>query len=359
MSDERGLAASLVAQIQSVAGRIGRPVNIMEVCGTHTVELRRQGIHSLLPTDIHLISGPGCPVCVTPSGYVDNAIRLVRDQRVMVATFGDMLKVPGRDGESLSSFVSTGLVKLLYSPHDMISLAEEHDGPVVFLAVGFETTTPTIVASYREARERGLRNFHLYTAFKTVPEVLQFLLADPSNTIDGFLLPGHVSVIIGERAYSFLQRPEGRPGVIAGFDALDMLLGILILLRLIEKKEHRVENGYPRAVRPEGNPRAREVVERALYPRSDAWRGLGAVPGASLGLRPELAENDAEKVFSLPPAVDVEPPGCLCSKVIAGRASPLQCALFAKRCQPDTPVGPCMVSSEGTCAAYYRYGAKR
>jgi len=359
MSDERGLAATLVSRIAEVAARIGHPVNIMEVCGTHTVELRRQGIHSLLPSDVHLVSGPGCPVCVTPSGYIDNAIGLIVGTRALVATFGDMLKVPGASGQTLAALTGTGRVRLVYSPHDLVAIAAAQKEPVVFLAVGFETTTPTIVSAFLEARERGIGNLFLYTAFKTVPPALRFLLADPTNAIDGFLLPGHVSVIIGEQAYGFLAEPGGRPGVITGFDPLDMLLGILMVLRQIETGACRVENAYPRAVRPEGNARAREVVEQALEPRSDAWRGLGAIPGASLGMKPAFADGDAERVFSLPPAVDIEAPGCLCSRVIAGRATPLQCALFGRLCLPDTPVGPCMVSSEGTCAAYFRYGADR
>jgi hydrogenase expression/formation protein HypD len=359
MSDERALAASLVARIERTTARIGRPVNLMEVCGTHTVELRRQGIHSLLPRDVRLISGPGCPVCVTPTGYIDNAIRLITEKKALVASFGDMLKVPGSDSVSLSAFTGSGAVRLLYSPHDLVALAEAHSGPVVFLAIGFETTTPTIVSALMEARERGLRNVFLYTAFKTVPAALTFLLSEASSAIDGFILPGHVSVIIGEKAYTFLANEGGRPGVITGFEALDMLSGILMLLLQIEKGERRVENAYTRAVRGEGNPRAQRIVEETLEPRSETWRGLGIVPDAALGLKPSLADSDAAVAFALPPAQDAEPAGCLCGSVIAGKASPLQCPLFGRRCQPDMPVGPCMVSSEGTCAAYFRFGADR
>jgi len=359
MSDERRLADSLVSEIEHTAEKIGRGVRLMEVCGTHTVELRRQGIHSLLPAGIHLISGPGCPVCVTPSGYIDNALALVTQGRATVATFGDMLKVPGTSGESLSAFMGTGRVRLVYSPRELVGMAREVHGPLVFLAVGFETTIPTIVSALLEARIEGRRNLLLYTAFKTVPPALRFLLANPEHGIDGFILPGHVSVIIGPEAYALLTEPEGRPGVITGFEGLDMLLGMLMLLRQILKGDHRVENAYPRAVKPGGNPRARAVAERLLEPRDETWRGLGVIPGSGLGLRPDFADADAEKSLELPPAKDSEPPGCLCARVVSGMATPLQCALFGKRCTPDDPVGPCMVSSEGTCAAYFRYGSGR
>jgi hydrogenase expression/formation protein HypD len=356
MSDERRLADTLVRGVQAQAEAIGRTVRLMEVCGTHTVELRKQGIHSLLPPSVTLVSGPGCPVCVTPSGYVDNAIRLVTEDRATVATFGDMLKVPGSSGESLASLTGTGRVKVVYSPHDLVSFAAAHDGPVVFLAVGFETTIPTIVSALQEARDSGVRNLLLYTAFKTVPPALTFLLSDPEHGIDGFLLPGHVSVVIGTEAYRFLESPGGRPGVVTGFEPLDMLAGILMLLRQIARGACAVENAYPRAVKDGGNPRARRIMEEALETRSDPWRGLGVIPGGALALRPELAAHDAEKVFSLPSMADREAPGCICSRVVAGKSVPTQCALFGKRCTPDDPVGPCMVSSEGTCAAYFRYG---
>jgi len=355
VNGDRKLAQELVAGIARAAAEIGRPVKLMEVCGTHTVELRRQGIHSLLPDGISLISGPGCPVCVTPSGYVDNALALAESGRAVIATFGDMLKVPGSSRRSLSGLSGRGVVKMVYSPSELIRIAKESSLPVVFLAVGFETTIPTVVSALLDARDAGIRNLFLYTAFKVVPPALRLLLSGPDHGIDGFILPGHVSVIIGPEAYQFLEGPDGRPGVITGFESLDMLLGILLLVRQIQRHERKVENAYPRAVKPGGNPRARAVIEKSLEPRDDAWRGIGVIPGGGLGLRFELADMDAEKRFDIPPARDVEAPGCLCSLVIAGKAVPPQCPLFGRVCTPDDPVGPCMVSSEGTCAAYFRY----
>ena len=358
MSGEGQLARGLVTEIETAAESIGRTVRIMEVCGTHTVELRKQGIQSLLPRTVSLVSGPGCPVCVTPSGYIDNALQLIAEGRACVATFGDLVKVPGASGRTLSSETGTGRVKIVYSPRELVGIARESRLPVVFLAVGFETTAPTILSALLEARESGVTNLFLYTAFKTVPPALRFLLANPDHGIDGFLLPGHVSVIIGSDAYSFLEGGSGRPGVITGFEGIDMLIGILWVLRQIAGGESRVQNAYPRAVKPGGNPRALELIARTLQPGDDRWRGLGSIPGASLGLKPWLEGSDAVREFDIPPALDVEPPGCLCSRVIAGMSTPPQCALFGTRCTPDDPVGPCMVSSEGTCAAYFRYGGR-
>jgi hydrogenase expression/formation protein HypD len=359
MSEESDLARQIVSEIGAVTARIGRPVRLMEVCGTHTVELRKQGIHSLLPREVILVSGPGCPVCVTPSGYIDNAMKLVSDGKAVVATFGDLLKVPGASGQTLASLSGTGRVKMVYSPSELVGIARGSALPVVFLAVGFETTVPTIVSGLLEARDQGIRNLLLYTAFKTVPPALRFLLSDPSHGIDGFILPGHVSVIIGSDAYAFLEEDSGRPGVITGFEGMDMLVGVLALLRLVQSGEHRVRNAYPRVVTKEGNGRAQELMNQTLEPRSETWRGLGIIPGAALGLQEKLHDADAERVLSIPPAEDREAPGCLCAKVIAGVALPPQCKLFGKRCTPDDPVGPCMVSSEGTCAAWFRYGANR
>jgi hydrogenase expression/formation protein HypD len=359
MSDQRALAATLAAEINAAASRIGRDVRIMEVCGTHTVELRRQGVHSLLPRSVRLVSGPGCPVCVTPTGYIDNAISLAESGRAIVASFGDMLKVPGSTGRSLSSLTGRGLARLVYSPSELPALARAASLPLVFLAVGFETTIPTVVSALAEATEDRIDNLSFYTGFKTVPAALRFLLAGVDHGLDGFLLPGHVSVIIGAEAYGFLERPGGRPGVIAGFEALDMLLGILMVLRQILRGQSLVQNAYPRAVKPGGNPLARALIERFLEPCDEQWRGLGRIPGASLRLRPECAARDAATVFSLPEAEDIHAPGCICARVVAGAATPVECALFGAPCTPDDPIGPCMVSSEGTCAAYFRYGADR
>jgi hydrogenase expression/formation protein HypD len=359
MTEERRLADSLVSEIAAAARSIGRDVRLMEVCGTHTVELRRQGIHSLLPAQVHLVSGPGCPVCVTPSGYIDNALGLITEGRATVATFGDMMKVPGAAGKSLAVHAGSGRVRLVYSPRELTAMARTVKGPLVFLAVGFETTIPTIISTLLDSREQGIRNLFLYTAFKTVPPALRFLLSNPAHGIDGFILPGHVSVIIGEEAYHELEEPGGRPGVITGFEPLDMLLGILLLLRQILRGEQRVQNAYPRAVKRDGNPLAREIAGKALQVRDDPWRGLGVIPGGALGLKPAYGDMDAEQVLGLPAMEDIEPPGCLCSQVVAGMATPPTCALFGKRCTPEDPVGPCMVSSEGTCAAWFRYGGAR
>jgi len=356
VNTDMALAREIVSEIHSVAGGIGRPVRLMEVCGTHTVELRRQGIHSLLPPAVRLISGPGCPVCVTPSGYIDQALELAASGRAVVATFGDLMKVPGSSGRTLASLSSTGGVRMVYSPAEIGAIARGTTRPVVFLAVGFETTIPAVVSGLQEARGQGVRNALLYTAFKTVPKALQFLLSAPDHGIDGFILPGHVSVIIGSDAYAFLERDAGRPGVITGFEGLDMLVGILALLKMVQRGERRVINAYPRAVTRAGNELALKLMSDSLEPRDDTWRGLGSIPGASLGLKKELEDCDAQKVMRLPAPEDREPAGCRCARVIAGRETPPQCPLFGRRCTPDDPVGPCMVSSEGTCAAYFRYG---
>jgi hydrogenase expression/formation protein HypD len=355
MIEERALAGSMAQKIHAEVKRIGRPLKLMEVCGTHTVELRKQGVHSLLPPEITLVSGPGCPVCVTPTGYVDNAIALARDGRAVVVSFGDMLRVPGSSGDALLSHQGTGAVKIVYSPQELIPIAEKDARPHVFLGIGFETTIPTVLAAFRQARAGGISNLFLYSAFKVIPPALRILAADPESRVDGFILPGHVSVIIGPEAYGFLAAPGGIPGVITGFEGLDMLLGILLLVRMIGRGARGVENAYPGVVKPGGNPKARALMEEMLSPRNELWRGLGMIPASGLGLRPELSEMDAEIRFGLPAVQEHDDPKCLCRRVITGSALPVECTLFGGRCTPDDPVGPCMVSSEGTCAAYLRY----
>ena len=351
-------AKAVIREIVSLAGAIGKEVKIMEVCGTHTVSLRRAGIHSLLPENIRLISGPGCPVCVTPTGYIDNALVLLEEKDVIVATFGDMLKVPGSKGTTLSSYLGTGKVRMIYSPTELITIASETDKQVVFLGIGFETTIPGIAVTFLKAGQRGIPNLLLYSAFKTVPAALTALLNDADRYFDGFLLPGHVSVIIGSDAYAFLQQPGSVPGVIAGFEPLDMLRGIRTLLQCIAEEHILVKNEYPRAVRADGNRKARAVMEELLMVSDEKWRSLGVIPGSGLSLKPEFSSLDAGKVFFLREPEDRDNPGCLCGKVILGKVTPPECTLFREVCTPDHPVGPCMVSSEGTCAAYLRYGEK-
>jgi hydrogenase expression/formation protein HypD len=328
----------------------------MEVCGTHTVAIRRAGLRSLLPDNIRLISGPGCPVCVTPAGYIDLALSLLDRPGLVLATFGDMLKVPGASGASLASRLGTGRLRILYSPSELPRLARESGKPVVFLGVGFETTAPTIAAAFLEAAREGIRNLYLYTAFKTVPPALRALLSDPEARLDAFLLPGHVSAILGLEPYGFLEAPGGRPGVVTGFEPLDLLDGIRAALRQLSAGSQRVENAYARVVRAGGNPRERQIMDELLEPEDALWRGLGSIPGSGLRLRQQYAGFDAAQRFAMPPMWNSEPAGCGCALVLMGRLEPEACPLFGRRCTPENPVGPCMVSSEGSCAAAFRYG---
>ncbi len=350
-----GLVEPVLSEIKSLSKELGGCIKIMEVCGTHTVSLRQSGVHSLLPSNIRLISGPGCPVCVTPGGYIDNAIFLAKEKDVIVATFGDMLKVPGSDGDSLSAYTGSKRVRMVYSPAELPEIAAETGKAVVFLGIGFETTVPVIASVFLKARGTDIRNLYLYPAFKTVPIALKVLLADPERSLDALILPGHVSIIIGKNAYSFLEEEGGVPSVITGFEPVDMLYSILLILRQLVKGENRVENAYPRAVRDEGNIKAQSVVSDLLEPSDALWRGLGTIPQSGLSLRKEFGGFDAEVVFGLPPMENRDPDGCLCAEVIQGKVLPDDCLFFGGRCTPENPVGPCMVSSEGTCAAYFRY----
>ncbi len=356
MADERSSADTVLRDIRRFSSRIGRSVTIMEVCGTHTVSLRQNGIHSLLPAAVRLISGPGCPVCVTPPGFVDNAIHLMKREHVRIATFGDMLKVPGTMGDCLYAHDRGTRVSIVYSPLEAVKLAQSTREPVVFLGIGFETTAPTIAHTVSKAEELGLENFFLYSVLKRVPPALHALLADPKRQFDALLLPGHVSTIIGVHAYRFLEEPNGMPGAITGFRGLEMLLGIRALLAQLAAGKREVENLYPGVVRNNGNKKACEFIAEVFKPQDSLFRGLGMVKNGGLALKERYAHLDAEKVFHLPPLKQSEPEGCRCSEVIQGKAVPPDCSLFAGKCTPEHPVGPCMISSEGSCAAYLKYG---
>jgi hydrogenase expression/formation protein HypD len=351
-------AASLRRSIAAAAGRMAASrgaVRIMEVCGTHTMAIARHGIRGILPDNVDLVSGPGCPVCVTHAGYIDNAIALA-ERGVLVVTFGDMLHVPGSFSTLAGARARGAAVETAYSPATAIELARGEPGrQVVFLAIGFETTIAPLVSLVDEARAEGIGNLSLLTAFKLVPPALSALRADTDLGIDAFLCPAHVSAIIGSDAYKPFAGPGGVPCVIAGFEPLDILLGIDHIVRQLADGRAEVENLYDRVVRPQGNPKAQALMHSYLRPVDARWRGIGTIPASGLGLRPEYERFDAAARFTLADTPGSEPGGCLCGEVIKGKRKPPACPMFGKACTPDNPVGPCMVSSEGSCAAYYKY----
>jgi hydrogenase expression/formation protein HypD len=332
------------------------PVKIMEVCGTHTVSIAKNGLRAVLPERVTLLSGPGCPVCVTANHDIDTAVALAQRPDTIVTTFGDMMKVPG-SYSSLSREKADGRdVRIVYSPLDALALAQrEPDREVVFVAVGFETTAPLIASAILRAQAQGLENFSVFCAHKTVPIALEALINDPDVQIDAFILPGHVSTIIGSEPYKFLAEKYGVPGVITGFEPVDVLQGVYMILKQLEEKRAEIEIAYHRGVMPEGNPTAREMVERVFEPIDADWRGIGVIPGTGLGIREEFSGYDAIRKLPVTLPEPKEIKGCQCGEVLRGITLPFECRLFAKACTPEHPIGPCMVSSEGSCAAYYRY----
>lgn len=347
------IAKQLVDRIQTVARA---PMRLMEVCGTHTMAIFRHGMRSLLPDAIDLLSGPGCPVCVTAQADIDAFVRLARQDDVIITTFGDLMRVPG-SGSSLQKESAVGAdVRVVYSAMDAVQLAGRHpDKQVVFLGVGFETTAPTVGAAILAAAKTAVHNFFVYSAHKTVPPALEALMGNPAVQLDGFILPGHVSVIIGTEAYRpFFQRHRV-PCAVTGFEPVDILQGIYDLAAMIHNNAPDLINAYPRAVTNQGNGKARQLLDKVFEICDAPWRGLGVIPASGLAIRPELAAFDAQVAFNLQLEQAPEPKGCACGEILSGIKTPEACALFNKKCTPMNPVGPCMVSSEGTCAAYYRY----
>jgi hydrogenase expression/formation protein HypD len=350
------LVRRLTAEIRNASAVIGRPVRLMEVCGTHTMAIFRAGLRSLIPESVRLLSGPGCPVCVTPMGYVDAAVELSQRPDVTVTTFGDMVRVPGTES-SLERERGRGAdVRIVYSPLDALRLAQERpDRKVVFLGVGFETTAPAAAITLLEARRRGVGNFLLFSAHKMVPPALRALLASDAVALDGFILPGHVSVVLGSAPYEFIPKDYRRAAVITGFEPLDILQAILMLLRQVAEGKPRVEIQYSRVVRPEGNLAARRAMAACFAPCDTEWRGLGALPQSGLSVCEEFGEHDAVRALGVQPREGREPSGCRCGEVLRGLIEPEECPLFGARCTTATPVGACMVSSEGTCAAHFNF----
>lgn len=351
------VARAMLAAIGRLAEQMLRPLTFMEVCGTHTMAIYQHGIRSLLPETIRLISGPGCPVCVTPVDFLDHALALARRPQTLVATFGDMLRVPGSSSSLQTEKARGADIRIVYSPLDAVALAEENpQAEVVFLSVGFETTTPTIAGSILEAQRRGVCNFSALTANKTMPAAMAALTADAALQVDGYLCPAHVSTVIGADGYRPLAEEHSVPCVITGFEPLDVLQGVLMLTRQALAGEARVENQYSRFVRPEGNPKARQILTRVFAPVDAVWRGIGNIPGSGLKIRDAFAAFDAARKLPVAVAPSHEPAGCRCGDVLKGKIAPHDCPLFRGACAPENPIGACMVSSEGSCAAEYKYG---
>ncbi len=348
---------ALAAKLAEAAAAAVRPLTFMEVCGTHTTAVFRHGLGSLLPASVRLISGPGCPVCVTPVQFIDRAVALARRRDVVVATFGDLLRVPGSTS-TLEKERSAGAdVRVLYSPVEALEeAAASPSKTVVFLGVGFETTAPSIASCVLKAESNGIGNYMVLPAMKTMPRAMRAIVSGRGPALDGFLCPAHVSAIIGLGAYEFLAADYGLPCVVAGFEPLDILMGLELLAAQAGSGAPAVLNQYTRVVRPEGNRTALDIMYKVFEPRDSTWRGLGAIPLSGLGLRGEYVHRDASSI-DCDVEEPVEPPGCICGDVLRGTAAPSECSLFGKGCTPESPAGACMVSSEGTCAAHYKYGA--
>jgi len=330
----------------------------MEVCGGHTHTIYRHGIERLLPESIELVHGPGCPVCVIPMGRVDDAIAVARHPEVIFTTFGDMMRVPGGSATLLEAKATGADVRMVYSPMDALKLAEANpDRHVVFFAVGFETTAPSTALTVLRAKALGVTNFSVFSNHVTIVPPLRAILDSPGLRLDGFLGPGHVSTVVGNRPYRFVPERYGKPLVTAGFEPLDILQGVYMILRQLREGRSEVENQYTRVVRDEGNLAALKAIGETMQLRSTfEWRGLGFISQSALKLRPEFAEWDAEVRYEVPGVRVADPKACQCGEVLKGVIKPWQCKVFGTACTPDRPIGTCMVSSEGACAAYYNFG---
>jgi len=342
--------------IETIKKRSRKKIRLMEVCGTHTVSIFRNGIRDVLPETISLLSGPGCPVCVTAQGEIDAFIALAQVEGVIITTFGDLIRVPGTRSSLQEERAAGRDIRMVYSAMDALDVARANpERQVVFLGVGFETTAPTIAGTLTMAASMGLENFSVISAHKLAPPALNALMRTEGVKVDGFIMPGHVSVIIGLKAYDGFFEAYRIPSVVAGFEPTDLLKAISMLVDQIESGTPAVENAYPRAVSREGNTKAQKMMETVFKVEDANWRGLGVIPDSGLGLRGAYAAFDAMRRFKPEIPDSPEPKGCGCGDILTGRKIPPECALYKKVCTPVNPVGPCMVSSEGTCAAYYRY----
>lgn len=336
----------------------GRRYKFMEVCGGHTHSIYKHGLEDLLPSNIDLVHGPGCPVCVIPMGRIDDAIAIAKTEGVVFTTFGDMMRVPSSTGSLLDAKAEGADVRFVYSPLDALKIARTTpDRPVVFFAVGFETTAPSTAATLLRARAEDVTNFSVFCNHVTIIPAIKAILDSPDMRLDGFIGPGHVSTIIGLGPFEFVPQQYGKPVIISGFEPADIMQSIVMMLRQINQGRAHVENQYARVVRPEGNRKALEILARTMELRPYfEWRGLGFITQSALKLRPEFAAWDAETRFAVPGVRVTDPKACQCGEVLKGVLKPWECRVFGTACTPETPIGTCMVSPEGACAAYYNYG---
>ena len=347
------ISQNLIKQIKSISQKEAR---LMEVCGTHTVSIFRSGIRSVLPPSLSLLSGPGCPVCVTDQAEIDAFIELARIDDVILTTFGDLMRVPGTRSSLQKESAGGRDIRVVYSTFDALEIARKSPAKkVVFLGVGFETTAPTIAAAILSAAQANVENFSVISAHKRVPPALEALMTAPEGNIDGFILPGHVSVIIGLDAYRPFFDRYRIPCAVAGFEPADILQAIAMLVEMLESKKPALENAYPRAVTPEGNVKAQQILAEIFEPADACWRGMGVIAQSGLKIREKYAAHNAQRLFDIQVPDARTPHGCACGEILIGTKTPPECALYKKACTPMDPVGPCMVSTEGTCAAYYKY----
>lgn len=351
-------APEIIEKIEKYAPKTGE-IRIMEICGTHTMAIARSGLKSVLPPSVKLLSGPGCPVCVTPAGMIDSILKLSQRDNILIASYGDLLRVPGsKHGDNLLTRKSLGAkVESVYSPIDALKLAYDNpDLEIVFLGVGFETTAPGTAACILDAAEKNTNNFSVLCMLKKTEPALRALIEAPDFAVDGFICPGHVAAITGSEYFSFLPDEYGLPAVVSGFDAADLLGSVLELTRMLASEKAELINEYTRLVRPQGNPAALKLIDSVFTGAVSDWRGLGKIGNSSYDIKEEYSRWDAVKKFSIVPPEEKEIPGCLCAEIIRGISAPAKCTLFGRSCTPENPVGPCMVSGEGACASAYQYG---
>lgn len=346
-------------QIARANQTLGRRINVMEVCGTHTVSIFRTGLRDVLPDCLKLLSGPGCPVCVTDQGYIDAVLSLSERDDIIIATYGDMIRVPGRNG-SLEQKTNKGNIKIISSAQDALNLAKQMpDKKILFVAVGFETTTPATAVLANEALNQGIKNLFIFSNHKLVIPAMKALLSEKNHRIDAFLCPGHVSVIIGSDAYKPIVEKFKRPCVVSGFEPMQIIVAISEICRQLADGTPAVASLYDAAVTPQGNRTAQKIINESFDIVDGYWRGLGKIPKSTLKLKEKFSSLDAEKQLGIQFIPEEDLTGCRCGEVLCGLIDPVECGLFANSCTPDTPVGPCMVSSEGACAAWYKYARRK